>query len=77
MAQIVAALEKLGLAYIPSYGNFVTFKAGDAAAVNQKLLQQGVIVRPIGGYGMPEWLRVTIGSEAENARFIAALEKAL
>ncbi len=77
MTQIVAALEKLGLDYIPSYGNFVTFKAGDAAAVNQKLLQQGVIVRPIGGYGMPEWLRVTIGSEAENARFIAALEKAL
>lgn len=77
MAQIVAALEKLGLAYIPSYGNFVTFKAGDGAVVNQKLLQQGVIVRPIGGYGMPEWLRVTIGTEAENARFIAALEKAL
>ncbi len=77
MAQIVAALEKLGLDYIPSYGNFVTFKAGDGAAVNQKLLQQGVIVRPIGGYGMPEWLRVTIGSEAENARFIEALAKAL
>jgi len=77
MAQIVAALEKQGINYIPSYGNFVTFKAGDGAAVNQKLLQQGVIVRPIGGYGMPEWLRVTIGTEAENARFIAALEKAL
>jgi histidinol-phosphate aminotransferase len=77
MAQIIAALEKLGLGYIPSYGNFVTFKAGDGAAVNQKLLQQGVIVRPIGGYGMPEWLRVTIGTEAENARFIAALEKVL
>jgi len=77
MTQIVAALEKLGLAYIPSYGNFVTFKAGDGAALNQKLLQQGVIVRPIGGYGMPEWLRVTIGTEAENARFIAALEKVL
>lgn len=77
MAQIVGALEKLGLTYIPSYGNFVTFKAGDGAAVNQKLLQQGVIVRPIGGYGMPEWLRVTIGSEAENARFIEALAKAL
>lgn len=77
MAQIVAALDRLGFDYIPSYGNFVTFKAGDGAAVNQKLLQQGVIVRPIGGYGMPEWLRVTIGTEAENARFIAALEKAL
>jgi histidinol-phosphate aminotransferase len=77
MAQIVAALEKRGLEYIPSYGNFVTFKVGDAAAVNHKLQQQGVIVRPIGGYGMPDWLRVTIGSERENARFLEALEKAL
>ncbi len=77
MAQIVAALERLKLEYIPSYGNFVTFRAGDGAAVNQKLLKQGVIVRPIGGYGLPEWLRVTIGTEGENARFIEALEKAL
>lgn len=77
MAQIVAALERLKLEYIPSYGNFVTFRAGDGAAVNQKLLKQGVIVRPIGGYGLPEWLRVTIGTERENTRFIEALEKAL
>lgn len=77
MAQIVAALERLNLEYIPSYGNFVTFRAGDGAAVNQNLLKQGVIVRPIGGYGLPEWLRVTIGTERENARFIEALEKAL
>ncbi len=77
MAQIVAGLEKLGLDYIKPHGNFVTFKAGDAAAVNQKLLQQGVIVRPIAGYGLPEWLRVTIGTAAENSRFLEALEKAL
>jgi len=77
MAQIVAGLEKLGLEYIKPHGNFVTFKAGDAAAVNQKLLQQGVIVRPIAGYGLPEWLRVTIGTAAENSRFLEALEKAL
>ena len=77
MAQIVAALEMHGLEHIPSCGNFVTFRAGDAAAVNQKLLKQGVIVRPIAGYGLPEWLRVTIGTEAENARFIEALAKAL
>jgi histidinol-phosphate aminotransferase len=76
MAQIVAGLEKFGLEYIKPHGNFVTFKVGDAAAVNQKLLQQGVIVRPIGGYGLPEWLRVTIGSAPENARFLEALEKA-
>jgi histidinol-phosphate aminotransferase len=77
MEQILAGLKRLGLEYIPSHGNFVTFKAGDGAAVNQKLLKQGVIVRPIGGYGLPEWLRVTIGKEPENARFLEALEKAL
>jgi histidinol-phosphate aminotransferase len=77
MEQIVAALKRLGLTHIPSHGNFITFKAGDAASVNQKLLKQGVIVRPIGGYGMPEWLRVTIGTEAENKRFLDALETSL
>jgi histidinol-phosphate aminotransferase len=77
MAQIVAGLRRLGLEFIEPHGNFVTFRVGDGAAVNQKLLRQGVIVRPIGGYGLPEWLRVTIGSEAENARFFEALEKAL
>ena len=77
MEQIVAGLKRLGLEHIPSHGNFVTFRAGDGATVNQKLLRQGVIVRPIGGYGLPEWLRVTIGTEPENARFLEALEKAL
>ena len=77
MEQIVAGLKRLGLSHIPSHGNFVTFKAGDAAAINQKLLRQGVIVRPIAGYGLPEWLRVTIGTESENTRFIEALETSL
>jgi histidinol-phosphate aminotransferase len=77
MEQLVVGLKKLGLEHIPSYGNFVTFKAGDGAAVNQKLLKQGIIVRPIGGYGLPEWLRVTIGTEPDNAHFLSALEKAL
>lgn len=76
MEQIVAGLKRLGLEHIPSHGNFVTFRAGDGAAVNRKLLKQGVIVRPIGGYGLPEWLRVTIGTEPENARFLEALDKA-
>ncbi len=77
MAQIVSGLKRLGCTHIPSHGNFVTFRLADAALVNQKLLQQGVIVRPIAAYGMPEWLRVTIGSEGENARFLAALEASL
>lgn len=77
MAQITEALAELSLEWIPSAGNFVAFKVGDAAAVNRALLQQGVIVRPIAGYGMPEWLRVSIGLPEENARFVAALRQAL
>jgi histidinol-phosphate aminotransferase len=77
MEQIVAGLKRLGLEHIPSHGNFVTFRAGDAASVNQRLLQQGVIVRPLANYGMPAHLRVTIGLERENARFLEALAAAL
>jgi histidinol-phosphate aminotransferase len=77
MEQIVAGLKRLGLTHIPSHGNFVSFRLADAAQTNEKLLRQGVIVRPIAGYGLPDWLRVTIGSEGENARFLAALEGAL
>ena len=77
MEQILSGLKRFGLSHIPSRGNFLTFKLGDAAGVNQKLLKQGVILRPLGGYGMAEWLRVTIGTEAENQRFLEALDKAL
>ena len=77
MAQIRAGLERLGLSYIPSFGNFVSFRVGDAAAVYQRLLEQGVIVRPVGNYEMPGFLRVSIGLESANARFLQALEEAL
>jgi len=77
MEQILVGLKRLGLSHIPSRGNFLTFKLGDAAGVNRNLLKQGVIVRPLGGYGMADWLRVTIGTEAENQRFLEALDKAI
>ncbi|MCM8624977.1 histidinol-phosphate transaminase [Accumulibacter sp.] len=77
MEQIVGGLKHLGCSHIPSHGNFVTFRLADAAQVNQRLLRQGVIVRPVAGYGMPEWLRVTIGTEVENERFLRALERSL
>jgi histidinol-phosphate aminotransferase len=75
MAQLTAAFADLGLEWIPSAGNFVTFKVGDgdATTVNRALLDYGVIVRPIAAYGLPQWLRVSIGLPAENARFIEVL----
>ena len=77
MDQIVAGLGELGLKHIPSYGNFVTFEVSKAGEVFQKLLRLGVIVRPIAAYGMPGHLRVSIGLESENARFLDALKQAL
>ncbi|MCL2658130.1 MAG: histidinol-phosphate transaminase [Betaproteobacteria bacterium] len=76
-AQLIAGLNALGLEFIPSSGNFLTFRVADTAAVNRKLLEQGVIVRPLGNYQMPEWLRVTIGLPEENERFLAALKQTL
>ena len=77
MKQITEGLTALGLDYIPSYGNFVSFRVKNAPQVFQRLLEAGVIVRAIGGYGMPEHLRVSIGLESENARFLESLQRAL
>lgn len=78
MLQITTGLRRLGIEYIPSYGNFLSFRVrGDVKAINENLLKQGVIVRPIGIYEMPEHLRVTIGLESENQKFLSALEIAL
>jgi len=72
-AQLCAAFDKLNLRYVPSYGNFVLVHVGDAPRINLELLKRGVIVRPVAGDGLPEWLRVSIGLPHENARFIDAL----
>jgi histidinol-phosphate aminotransferase len=77
LAQLKAGFERLGLEYIPSFGNFITVRVGDAARIYDSILREGVIVRPIAGYGMPEHLRVTVGLPEHNARFLAALERAL
>ena len=62
-----------GLIYVPSFANFVLVKVGDAARINLELLKRGVIVRPVAGDGLPEWLRVSIGLAEENQVFIDAL----
>jgi histidinol-phosphate aminotransferase len=78
IAQLVAGFEALGLSYIESVGNFVAVNTGRSGAdVYEALLQQGVIVRPVANYGMPEYLRVTVGRADENARFLHALQQVL
>ena len=78
LEQLGAGFERLGLEYIPSFGNFITVRVGaEAARIYREMLAEGVIVRPIAGYGMPEHLRVTVGLPEHNARFLAALERAL
>lgn len=78
MAFITEQLQQMGLNYIPSKGNFVTVDmGGDAAPYYQKLLHQGVIVRPVANYEMPNHLRVSIGLMSENERFIDALKLVL
>lgn len=72
------ALERLKLFFIRSQGNFVLFDTGqNAAQIYQKLLQEGVIMRPVANYGLPNFLRLSVGLPEENQRAIAALEKVL
>ena len=74
--QLNDAFRSLGLEYVPSFGNFVLVKVGDASRVYQELLKRGVIVRPVGNYDLAEWLRVTVGLPEENSRFVEALKAA-
>ena len=74
MAQLIAGFDRLALSYIPSKGNFITVDVQrNAEEVFSGLLHQGVIVRPVGNYGLPQHIRVSIGLEEENQRFLDAL----
>ncbi len=75
MLQLESGLKQLGLNYIKSYGNFISFAVPNALEVNKQLLKQGVIVRPIAIYEMPDYLRVSIGLFSENERFLSVLEE--
>jgi histidinol-phosphate aminotransferase len=71
------AFRRLGLEFIPSQANFILVRVGDGQRVFAELQKLGVIVRPMGGYQLPEWVRVSIGTPKENARCIAALQSVL
>ena len=75
LKRLQSAFEQMGLRYVPSFGNFVLVQVGDASTVYENLLRAGVIVRPVGNYGLPEWLRVSVGLEHENEAFLAALQQ--
>ena len=70
-------ISALGLEQVPSWANFILVRVGNGNDVFQQLLAQGVIVRPVGVYEFPEYVRVTVGTMAENRRFIEALKKVI
>lgn len=78
MQRLRTELAALGLSVLPSQANFLTVGFGrDSAPIHQGLLERGIIVRPMGSYGLPQFLRVTVGTEDENSRFLAALRESL
>jgi histidinol-phosphate aminotransferase len=77
LQELGAGLDAMGVGYVPSHGNFLLVHVGDGAQVYARLLRQGVIVRPVANYGLPQHLRVTVGLPAENQRFLGALAAAL
>jgi histidinol-phosphate aminotransferase len=71
--QLYAGFDKGGLPYLRSAGNFVLVCVGHGTKVFTALLQEGIIVRPVTSYGLPEWLRVSVGLRDQNKRFLESL----
>ncbi len=74
LEQLESSCRRLGWETVPSVANFMLLKVGDGAAAFQKLQRLGIIVRPVGSYGLPEWIRITIGTSEQNRRLVAALQ---
>jgi histidinol-phosphate aminotransferase len=70
-------LAKMKVPFVPGTANFVMINVGDGHAVFEKLLRQGIIVRPLKGYNLPEWIRISVGTMEENKKCVAALKKAM
>jgi histidinol-phosphate aminotransferase len=65
----------MGLEFVPSHANFVLVRVGDGKKVFDALLRRGIIVRAMGSYGLPEWIRVSVGTMAQNEAFMAAMRE--
>ena len=72
-----ASFRELGLEYVPSAANFVLVQVGHGKEVFRALLRTGVIVRDMDAYGLPEWIRVSVGTAEQNRRFLAELRRVL
>ena len=68
---------EMKLAFIPSAGNFIMVNVGDGPGIFEKLLTRKIIVRPLKGYNLPEWIRISIGTMEQNRKCIAALKEVL
>ena len=77
LAQLEQGCRDLALEFVPSVANFILIKVGDGMRVFEALQRRGVIVRPVGSYGLPGWVRVTVGTPAQNERLLAELKAAL
>ena len=77
MRWICKQFDALGLGFVKSYANFVMVNVGDADTINQALLEQGILVRPLAGYGLDEWLRITVGTPEDNTRLIDTIRDTL
>jgi histidinol-phosphate aminotransferase len=75
--QLQTAFAARGLEFVPSLANFVLVKVGRGRAVFEALLRRGIIVRAMDGYKLPEWIRVSIGTPEQNARFLEELPRVL
>lgn len=68
---------KMKIRYVPGTANFVMVNVGDGHEIFEKLLRQGIIVRPLRGYGLAEWVRISVGTMEENKKLVAALKKVM
>lgn len=77
LAQLETGFAALGLEFVPGRGNFVLVRVRDGAAVFDALQRRGLITRPVKSYGLPEWLRVTVGTRDQNERLLASLAEVM
>ena len=76
-AYLQEQFAEMQIPFVPAAANFLMVNVGDGCALFQKLLQRKIIVRPLKGYGLPEWVRISVGTMEENAKLIAALKETI